>query len=102
MRIQPRDKFEHPKQGNGSEDTLNELIAGDEIIRVQGIFLTEDAEFAIISITGKRKKRSRRCSSQRRRSIKGVRVTLIEQDAVHLSGPSSQTAVLRIFSRDDL
>ena len=27
-----------PKQGNGPGDALNELIAGNEIIRVQGIF----------------------------------------------------------------
>jgi len=91
-----------PKQGNGSEDALNELIAGDEVIRVQGIFLTEDAAFAIISITGKKKKKKQEVLKVGAGdTLKGFRVTLIEQDAVQLSGPSSRTAVLRIFSKDD-
>lgn len=91
------------KQGNGPGDALNELISGDEIIRVQGIFLTEDEEFAIISITGKKQKRNQEVIKvMAGEELKGFHVTFIEQNAVHLSGPLSQTAVLRIFSRDDL
>ena len=90
------------KAVNGSGEALNELIAGDEIIRVQGIFLTEDAQFAVISTTGKKKRKKPEVFKiSTGETLKGFRVTLIEQDAVHLSGPSSQTVVLRIFTRDE-
>lgn len=87
------------KPANGPGETLNELIAGDEIIRVQGIFLTGDARFAVISITGKKKRREgpEVIKVSPGEALKGFRVSLIEQDAVHLSGPLSQIAVLRIF-----
>lgn len=95
-------KPNRPGQGNGPGDALNELIAKNEIIRVQGIFLTEDAQFAIFSITGKtQKKRPQVLKVSLGEALKGFRVSFIEQNAVHLSGPSSQTAVLRIFSKDD-
>ena len=92
-----------PKHENGPKDMLNELIAGDEIIRVQGIFLTEDERFAVISITGKKQKKKQEVLKVRvGEELKGFRVTRVEQNAVHLSNASSQTAVLRVFSRENL
>ena len=92
------ERANNPKQGNGPGDALNELIAGDEILRGQGIFLTEDEQFAIISITGKKQKRNQEVIKvSAGEELKGFHVTLIEQNAVHLSSPSSQTMVLRIF-----
>ena len=79
---------------------LNQLTTGDLIIRVKGIFLAEDEQFAVISITGKKQKKKQEVVKVSvGEELKGFHVTLIEQNTVHLSGPSSQTAVLRIFRK---
>ena len=82
---------------------LNELETGDNIIRVQGIFHTEDQQYVVISIASKKQ----RTADQVVRlsigdSAAGYEVSSIRRDAVGLQGPSGQNAMLRIFRNEEL
>jgi len=91
------------RESRGPDGGLNELVSGDEIIRVQGIFLTDKARFAIVSIIGRKKGKGKDEEPVKVMSGEKIRdfvVTRITPGSVHLAGPSSKAVILRIFKEE--
>ena len=85
-----------PGSGNGA---LNELVAGDEVIRVMGIFISEDVRYAVISIFDK-KKRKHKTEGKKISigdKIKDFSVVSILPGSISLADNASNKIDLRIF-----
>ena len=89
-------KNSQPVSGSSA---LNELVAGDEVVRVMGIFISEDTRYAVISILDKKK---------RRHKIEGKKVSIgdkikdfsvisILPGSISLADTASNKIDLRIF-----
>ena len=92
------EKNSQPDSGNGA---LNELIAGDEVIRVMGIFISEDVRYAVISILDKKK---RRHETEGKKvsigdKIKDFSVVSILPGSIGLADSASNKIDLRIFKQ---
>ena len=86
------------KHGDGN-GTLNELVSGDEAVRVQGIFITEDKRYAVLSIVNKKKKgrKTEEIKVTPGDSVRGFTVKAIGQGYVSLAGDTSESIDLKIF-----
>jgi hypothetical protein len=85
-----------PGSGDGA---LNELVSGDEIVRVKGIFISEDVRYAVISILEKKK---RRHESEGKKvsigdKIKGYSLVSILPGSIVLLDSAANKIVLKIF-----
>ena len=90
---------EETSRHSSSNGALNELIAGDEVVRVVGIFISEDVRYAVISILDK-KKRKHKTEGKKVSigdKIKDFSVVSILPGSISLSADSSEQIVLRIF-----
>lgn len=78
---------------------LNELVSGNEVVRVMGIFISKDIKYAVISIFDKKKKRLQ-IKSQKigvGDKIKDFSVVSILPGSVALADNASNKTELRIF-----
>lgn len=82
--------------GNGA---LNELISGDEVVRVMGIFISEDVRYAVISILDKKKRRHKTEGKKVNigDKIKDFSVVSILPGSIGLVDGASNKIDLRIF-----
>ena len=89
-------KNSQPGSGNSA---LNELVAGDEVIRVMGIFISEDVRYAVISIRDKKKKRHKTKGKKVSTGdkIKDFSVVSILPGSISLADSASNKIDLRIF-----
>lgn len=92
------EKNSQPGSGNGA---LNELIAGDEVVRVMGIFISKDIRYAVVSILDKKKKRHK--TEGKKVSIgdkiKDFSVISILPGSISLADSASNKIDLRIFKQ---
>jgi hypothetical protein len=84
--------------GSGN-DLLNELVAGDEVIRVMGIFISGDVRYAIISIFDNKMKKPQ---TEGRKvglgdKIKDFSVVSIQPGSVGLGSDASEQIRLKMF-----
>lgn len=89
-------KNSQPGSGNGA---LNELIAGDEVVRVMGIFISKDIRYAVVSILDKKKKRHKTKGKKVSigDKIKDFSVVSILPGSISLADSLSNKIDLRIF-----
>lgn len=82
--------------GNG---VLNELVSGDEVIRVMGIFISGDIRYAVISILDKKKRRHKTEGDKISigDKIKDFSVVSILPGSISLADSASNKIDLRIF-----
>lgn len=89
-------KNSQPGSGNG---VLNELVSGDEVVRVMGIFISGDIRYAVISILDKKKRRHK--TEGKKVSIgdkiKDFSVVSILPGSISLADSASNKIDLRIF-----
>lgn len=89
-------KNSQPGSGNG---VLNELVSGDEVIRVMGIFISGNIRYAVISILDKKKRRHK--TEGKKVSIgdkiKEFSVVSILPGSISLADSASNKIDLRIF-----
>ena len=78
---------------------LNELITGDEVVRVMGIFISEDVRYAVISILDKKKRRHKTKGKKVSTGdkIKDFSVVSILPGSISLADSTSNKIDLRIF-----
>lgn len=95
-------KKENAEQNIVPED-LNELVLKDEIIRLRGIFITNDNRYAVISIAKKKKKKKEEMiKAGIGDKIRGFTVDSILPESVYLTGSKQNAIYLRIFKNDDI
>lgn len=89
-------KNSQPGSGSGA---LNELIAGDEVVRVMGIFISEDVRYAVISILDKKKRRHKTKGKKISigDKIRDFSVISILPGSISLADSASNKIDLRIF-----
>lgn len=82
---------------------LNQLITNNEIIRVTGIFTTQNQQSAAIEVIPKNKIKRNTVKKMQRivpgDMLKGYRVMSIEPDSIVLSQPSAENVRLKIFAQ---
>jgi len=87
------------RHGAAGSGALNELITGDEVVRVQGIFITEDGKYAVLSIVNKKgkKQKTEDIKVAVGDRIRGFTVEGIKPGYVSLTGSESNRIDLKIF-----
>lgn len=90
---------EETSRHSSSNGVLSELIAGDEVVRVVGIFISGDVRYAVVSILDKKKRRHK--SEGKKVSIgdkiQGFSVVSILPGHISLVDSSSNKIDLKIF-----
>jgi hypothetical protein len=97
--IQPtkiREAHSEPVSGSG---LLNELVAGDEVIRLMGVFISEGVRYAVISFYDKKSKKTNTAGRKVAvgDKIKGYSVVSIQPQFVGLETGSSEQTRLWMF-----
>lgn len=76
----------------------NELVAGDEIIRLRLVFVSQSERYAVISVSSKRIREKEDIKKVHiGEDIRGFIVSAIQSDHVRLSKASAEPFVLKIF-----
>ncbi|MBC2696421.1 MAG: hypothetical protein HF982_14325 [Desulfobacteraceae bacterium] len=84
-----------PDSGNRA---LNELVSGDEVVRVIGIFISKDIRYAVISLSHKKKKHKKEVKKVIvGDKIKDFSVISILPGSISLADAASNKIDLRIF-----
>lgn len=88
-------------QHSSVNGALNELVAGDEVVRVMGIFISEDVRYAVISILDKKKRRHKAKGKKVGigDKIKNFSVVSILPGSISLADSASNKIDLRIFKK---
>lgn len=87
--------------GNGS---LSELIIGDEVIRVTGIFISGTTRIAVMSICSRKKKRRKKAITQKVSigdHLKEFTVVSISPGSVCLEDDATHRREIRIFNHSN-
>jgi hypothetical protein len=76
----------------------NELVAGDEIIRLRGVFITQSERYAVISVSNKKIRGKEDIKKVHiGEEIRGFTVSAIQSTHVSLSDASAEPFLLKIF-----
>lgn len=79
-------------------DGFNELVAGDEIIRLRLVFVSQSERYAVISVSNKNIRGKEDIKKVHiGEDIRGFTVRAIQSDHVSLSKASAEPFVLKIF-----
>ena len=99
--IKPTEIAKKNSQPGSGSGVLNELVSGDEVVRVMGIFISKDVRYAVISILDKKKRRHK--TEGKKVSIgdkiKDFSVISILPGSISLADSASNKIDLRIFKQ---
>jgi len=93
-------EFSRPTDLDSDLKRQDELVAGNRVLRVRGIFIWDTGRYAIISVTGNKQKQEKEWRKVAvGDQISGFTIHSIRPDIVMLEAPSSEIIRLRIFKR---
>lgn len=96
--VEPPEITKAVSQHSAGQGHLNELVTKDEIIRLQGIFITKDLRYVVISITDRKRRNKEEVTKVGiGDKIKDFTVDSILPGSVGLADGSSDIIHLKIF-----
>ncbi len=90
-------KNEKPAPVKPTRKELEELKVAEDVVRLRGIFVTDEKTIAVFTITSYDKKKGKLVKAVAGDKVKGYTVATIAPKTVELTKPPAETVVLRIF-----